>query len=132
MRFLFESIVTLGLFVLLYILVRKRKAQLKDIENVVRSKFNREGWSIVFSSIENGAKFTLYNRREKFVLVVFTKNFNFDIFKRSVIIALLNRAERIEVYHSMTNSHVRKAVNYFNKNGKLHKTKLIDFEGEIS
>lgn len=127
MRPLFESIVAIGLAILLFILVKKRKVQLKNIQNIVQSKFNREGWSVSFSSIENGTKFILYNRGRKSALLVFTKTLNFDVLRRSVVIALLNQAERIEIYHSMITPHVQRAVYHFNKNRKLHKMKLINF-----
>ncbi len=127
MRLLFESIVAIGLTILLLILVTKRKVQLKNIENIVQSKFSSEGWSVSFSSIENGTKFILYNRGRKSVLLVFAKILNFDTLRRSVVIALLNHAERIEIYHSMITPHVQKAVYHFNKNRKLHKMRLINF-----
>lgn len=132
MKILFETIIAIGLSFLFIILIRKRKTKLKNIESIVFEKFSKNGWTLKLSSSQNGARYVLFVRGSKAAMAVFVQNFNFEVFKRTVILALLNRAGHIEVYHSTITHHVRKAVNFFNKNRRLHKMKMIAVQKGIT
>lgn len=125
MYLLLETAVAFALSVLLFILVKKRKTELKNLENVVHEKFKRNGWTVQSSTVQNGIKLVLFKRGRNSVLVVFVKDFSFEVFKRVVVFALLNQAQRVEVYYSTMTFHTQKAVHAFNKNRKLHRTKII-------
>ncbi|WP_448535313.1 hypothetical protein [Pseudothermotoga sp.] len=125
MGLLLEITVAIGLSVLFLILIEKRKVELKNLENIVLERFKRDGWAIHVSVVQNGAKFFLFKRGKSSALVAFIRDFSFDVFKRVVILALLNDAKRAEVYYSSMTSHAEKAVRSFNKNARIHKMKMI-------
>ncbi|MBC7121938.1 MAG: hypothetical protein H5T94_01630 [Pseudothermotoga sp.] len=124
MKLLFETTVAIGLSVLFLILIKKRKIQLKNLENVVLERLRRNGWTVHMSLVQNGAKFVLLKRGRNSILVVFLRHFGFDKFKRAVILALLNEAQRVEVYYSSITPHTKKAVYFFNKNARVHRMKM--------
>ncbi|HBT40230.1 MAG: hypothetical protein XD58_0399 [Thermotoga sp. 50_1627] len=124
MRFLFETTVAIGLSALFLILIKKRKIQLKNLENVVLERLKKDGWTVHMSLVQNGESFVLLKRGRNSILVAFLRHFGFDRFKRVVILALLNEAQRVEVYYSSITPHTKRAVYFFNKNARVHRMKM--------